>query len=444
MKKRRKGIQIALAVLMIVSAAAVLAFTGCGGGDGGPTGNETIKLKYASTLPIMAGYWGSPSANSTTYKWEEAVETVTEGRIDIELYPSETLCKETLAYDAIDVGIADIAWTIAGYAPEWVPLELVWYLPIDMDNLEMNYQIHNHVYEDYLYSDYEKRGMINITRAGREKYIVFSPYKPLYTLEDFVGLTMMASGISVTELANKLGALSVSVTYFDAYEALAKGAIECAILDVTLPILFNWHEVGDPGYIIDVGGFGNAMPTYTAKADLLDRLRPEDAYAVLKLTDYWSGVYSGQAGDASNHLYWLEIPKLGMEIIIWDESEKERLRVLKREVYDWWIEWMEDEYGRGEQAEELLDAVLQEMEDFEPGNQVALNPYSYPEEQREELRNAGYIVDEGAWEEVVGPDGHWGMDFVYEDDFEPWYEKWWDEQNMEHPWYENWKAEHGK
>ena len=40
--------------------------------------------------------------------------------------------------------------------------------------------------------------------------------------------------------------------------------------------------------------------------------------------------------------------------------------------------------------------------------------------------------------------GHWGMDFVYKDDWEPWYEKWWDEQNMEHPWYENWKAQHGK
>jgi len=134
-----------------------------------------------------------------------------------------------------------------------------------------------------------------------------------------------------------------------------------------------------------------------------------------------------------------------MEFIDWPESEKERLRELKREVYDWWVGWMEDQYGCGDEAEELLNVVLQEMEDFEPGNKVPMNPAGFPDEAvREELRSAGFIVDQEAWDEVVGPDGHWGMDFVYEDDFEPWYEKWWDEQNMEHPWYSAWKARHGK
>ncbi len=444
MKGRRKVIQIALAVLMIVSAAASMALVGCGGGEG-PVGNETIKLKFAISFPNLPSYWGAPPSENSDLDWEEAIETVTEGRVDLEIYYSETLCKENLAYDAIDAGIAELAWVIAGYQPEWVPLELVWYLPIDMDSLEMNYQIHNHVYEDYLYPQYEKQGMVCVTQLGREKYIVFSPYKPLYTLEDLKGLTMMASGVSVTELANKLGALSVSCPWHDAYEALSKGQIECAILDITLPILFNWYEMGEPGYIIDVGGFGNAMPTYVMLEDFIDTMRPEDAYAVLKLTDYWRGVRGCQGGDAGNHLYLLEIPRLGMEFIDWPESEKERLRELKREVYDWWVGWMEDQYGCGDEAEELLNVVLQEMEDFEPGNKVPMNPAGFPDEAvREELRSAGFIVDQEAWDEVVGPDGHWGMDFVYEDDFEPWYEKWWDEQNMEHPWYSAWKARHGK
>jgi hypothetical protein len=104
---------------------------------------------------------------------------------------------------------------------------------------------------------------------------------------------------------------------------------------------------------------------------------------------------------------------------------------------------MEDEYGLGAQAEALLEAVLEEMENFEPGNRAAGNPASYPDESLlQTLSDAGWGVDEASWQEVVGPDGHWGMDFVYEEDFEPWYEEWWDEQNMEHPWYENWKQQH--
>jgi len=133
-----------------------------------------------------------------------------------------------------------------------------------------------------------------------------------------------------------------------------------------------------------------------------------------------------------------------MELIDWPESEKEKLREMKREVYDWWIGWMEAEYGCGEQAALLLDDVLQWMEDFEPGTLIAISKDAYPAEQQEELIKAGYVIDEEAWQELVGPDGHWGMDYVYKDDWEPWYEKWWDEQNMEHPWYSAWKARHGK
>jgi len=84
------------------------------------------------------------------------------------------------------------------------------------------------------------------------------------------------------------------------------------------------------------------------------------------------------------------------------------------------------------------------MEDFELGNPIAMSDEAYPVELQDELIKAGYVIDEEAWQEVIGPDGHWGMDYVYKDDWEPWYEKWWDEQNMEHPWYSAWKAEHGK
>ena len=436
----RRGIQIALAVLMIVSAAG-LVFVGCGGG-GGPAGNETIVLKYSQPHPALPGYFGSPASESSIYYWEKAVEIVTEGRIDIEIYTSELLNKQDLAFDALMAHIADITWCVDCYSPEWVPLELVWYLPLDMESCEMNYVVHTKLYEDYIYPDYEQMGLINVTTLGREQSIVFSPYKPINTLEDFKGVTILTSGKSMEKLHAKLGALSIALQWQDCYEALAKGALDCATLDITLPIVFRWHETGDPGYIINCGGLGNAQPHYNANTDLLDRLRPEDVYALLKLTDYWLGVRSSQWSDAGNILYWDEVPKVGMVLIDWPESEKERLRELKREVYDWWVDWMENEYGRGEQAAALLEAVLEEMENFKPGNKTPGNPNSYPEQwMRDRLAEFGWEISEEAWQELTGSNGHWGMDFYYGVDWEPWYEKWWQEQNIEHPWYENWKKQ---
>ena len=440
---RRRGIQVALAVLLVAVTAAGLASIGCGGGGGGPAGNKTVVLKYGAALPMMPGYFGSAASESSSYYWEDAVETVTEGRIDVEIYPSELLCKQEMAFDAVSEGIADIAWAVITYCRDWMPLETIFFLGLDMDCCEMTYQVHRHVYEEHLAAEYEKLGLTVITRLGREKLIVFTADKPISKVQDFEGLTIMSGGREMEHLISKLGALSVPVAYQDAYEALEKGMLNAAMLDITAPFLFHWFEAGDPGYIIDCGGIGNADALYIAREDLLDRLRPEDAYALMKLTDYWFGVGGSQGSDRSNVLYWDEIAKVGMELIEWTEPAKEELRALKREQYDWWVDWMEDEYGLGAKAAALLEAVLQEMEDFEPGNMVPGNPASYPDESLQQtLRDKGWIVDEESWQEVVGPDGHWGMDFVYEEDFEPWYEEWWDEQNMEHPWYENWKAQH--
>ena len=446
---RGQGIQIVIAVVLVVAMAS-LAFAGCSGV--GPSGNETTKIKIGLTLPEIPGYFGGPISEGGSRYYERAVETVTEGRIDIEIYTSEILCKQELAFDAVSEGIADIAWAVITYCPEWIPLETIFYLGVDMEACEMTYQVHNHVYEEHLQPHYEQRGLILPTILGREKLIIFSTYKRIDTIEDFTGLTIMSGGKEMEQLISKLGALSIAIQFQDMFEALQKGQLDAAILDITAPLLFRWYEVGDPGYIIDCGGLGNAAALYVANEDLLTRLRPEDAYALLKLTDYWYGVQDAQGSDRSNMLYWEEIPNVGMELITWSESEKERLRVMKREVYDWWVDWMETDFGLGEEAEALLEAVLEEMENYEPGNKCVANPAGYrdkdydgqAEEWKQTLRDAGWTVDEESWQEVVGPDGHWGMDFVYEDDFEPWYEKWWDEQNMEHPWYENWKAQHGK
>ena len=446
---RRQGIQIIIAVVLLVTAAS-LAFIGCSGV--GPTGNETTKIKIALVLPEIPGYFGGSISEGGSRYYERAVEEVTEDRIDIEIYTSEMLCKQNLAFDAVCEGIADIAWAVPTYCVEWMPLETIFFLGLDMNSCEMTYQVHNHIFEEHLQPYYEERGLILPTVLGREKLIVFSAYKRIETIEDFTGVTMMSGGKEMEQLFAKLGALSVPIQYQDIYEALQKGALDGAMLDITAPLLFRWYEAGDPGYVIDCGGVGMAEAPYIANEDLLTRLRPEDAYALLKLTDYWYGVQGSQGSDRSNMLYWDEIPKVGMELITWTESEKERLRVFKWEVYDWWIDWMENDFGLGEEAEALLAAVLEEMENYEPANKAVANPAGFAdkeydgqaEEWRQALRDAGWTVDEESWQELVGPDGHWGMDFVYEDDFEPWYEKWWDEQNMEHPWYENWKTQHGK
>ena len=444
----KKGIQIALAILMIVLVAAGLTSAGCGGGDGGgPVGNQTHKVKLSIPHPITPTYLGAPASDSTYYWYEKAVETVTEGRIDMEIYASETLNKQELAYDAAASGITDIAWVITSYQPAWVPEDLVFYLPLDMNSAEKNYQVKMLLHDEYAADAYEERNLLHATSLGVGAYIIFSPKKPLNTVQDFKGMTIMTSGKSMEQLISKLGALSITLAWQDCYEALEKGTIDLTALQVSLIIGFRWYETGDPGYVVDVGGVGNAKPDYVVRSDFLTNYRPEDVYAMLKLLDVWCGARSSQWSDAGNILYMQLAHDLGLEVSDWPESEKQKLRDMKNEVYfDWYPQWLEAEYGVP-QAETVayVNAVLQAMDDFERGNPTPAGPTSYPEQWMVDmLAGYDYTVDQAYFDEWVGPDGHWGMDYVYMDGWEPWYEKWWDDQGLgEHPWYANWKAEHG-
>jgi len=436
---------------MVVLVAAGLTSAGCGGGDGSGTGNggdQTHKVKFSIPHPITPTYLGCPASDSSYYIWEEAVETVTEGRIDIEVYASETLNKQELAYDAVASGITDIAWVITSYSPEWVPEDLVFYLPLDMNGGEKNYQVKMLLHDEYAADAYAARDLLHVTSLGVGAYTIFSPRNPLNTVEDFEGRTIMTSGKSMEVLISQLGALSITLAWQDCYEALEKGTIDLTALQVSLIVGFRWYETGDPGYVIDVGGVGNAKPDYLVKSDFLTKYRPEDVYAMLKLTDIWLGAGGSQRTDADNMLYLQLAHDLGLEVSVWPESEKQKLRDMKNDVYfDWYPQWLEGEFGVP-QAEtvEYLNAVLQGMEDFEPGNLIPLNPIAYPEQWMVDmLTENDYIVDQARWDEWTGPDGHWGMDYVYMDGWEPWYETWWDDQGLgEHPWYANWKAQHGQ
>ena len=84
---------------------------------GVPDTGQTYNLKMAIHVP------GRASINGAYYTpWIKAVETATNGRVKIELYPEETLVKEADQYDAVVSGLADIASITADATPGRFPL----------------------------------------------------------------------------------------------------------------------------------------------------------------------------------------------------------------------------------------------------------------------------------------------------------------------------------
>lgn len=102
MKKRKL---IALAVVCI-AVLALTAFTGCGKSDSGQSageGEKELNLRLATQHPLE--HMATESAN----RIKEKIETATDGRIKITIYPANQLGDYTQVYEEVMRGTIDIA-----------------------------------------------------------------------------------------------------------------------------------------------------------------------------------------------------------------------------------------------------------------------------------------------------------------------------------------------
>jgi len=85
---------------------------------------QTITLRMASQNPET-----SNSHIYTIMPWAKKLEEVTNNRVKVEIYASQTLVKGKDAWNGVKTGIADISWVFHGYYPNMTPLADVISLP---------------------------------------------------------------------------------------------------------------------------------------------------------------------------------------------------------------------------------------------------------------------------------------------------------------------------
>ena len=81
-------------------------------------------LRLAHFFPPVAG-----QHKNIAQAWADKVKADSEGRIEVEVYPSSTLAKPPAQYDAVKNRIADVTMTIQGYTANRFPLTQVVELP---------------------------------------------------------------------------------------------------------------------------------------------------------------------------------------------------------------------------------------------------------------------------------------------------------------------------
>jgi len=347
----RKGVGVARFCFgLLVALLLAVAFS-----SNSSAQSKTIELKLATFVPNTGVEY-----KGVLDPWAKLVETSTNGRVKVRIYPSEALAKQKDIYDNVSTGFADLGNFNQWASPGRFPLSDVIELPLSpwsSDVRHANFVLQKLYDEGYIKDDYKDVKVINLHNIT--PYFIHSTKKPIRKLEDFKGVKIAAPGTVAQMVTTAMGATPINVPAPELYLALQRGVVDCTFWSWTGLNTFNLHELTK--YHTTVGINISAFALVMNK-DKWNSLSPEDQ----KIIDGISGLSLARvAGKA----WWDEdlasIEKArkmaGVEIIQLPDSELQRWRNQVQPIRDKWIQSME---AKGMPAKKIVDAAYRIAKEY--------------------------------------------------------------------------------
>ena len=296
--------------------------------------------------------------------WIEKVEAESDGRIEIEHYPSMQLGGAPPAlYDQARDGVVDIVWTVLGYTPGRFPKTEAFELPFMTGDAESSSKAFHEWAEANAMDEFQGVKVIAFHTHG-PGFVHAS--RPVESLEDFEGLKLRGPTQVTTAMLESFGATAIGMPVPAVPESISKGVIDGAVVpwEVTLPLRLAELVTNHTGFET-MPGLYTATFVFAMNQAAYDNL-PDDLKAVI---DANSGVETaglfGAAMDENDEIGWQKAEEAGNTIILLDDAEKERWIEASQPVIEQWVAAM-DEKGMDGQA--LVDSAREAIAKYEGGS----------------------------------------------------------------------------
>jgi TRAP-type C4-dicarboxylate transport system substrate-binding protein len=206
------------------------------------TKTEVVK-PVVLKLTTTAGPPPSMGLTLTQSEIAELFEERTDGRVKIEIYWSETLASGKETVNALQTGIADIAYLRTFAEPGKVPLCTASELPgISNDNWSLLWAYWDLVNQPEISAELEQYNLKPIcTLLIAEQQLISK--EPIRSLADLAGKKVAASGVSA-EIIDGLGGVALAMSPSEQYEGLLRGTIDAICAPVDAIQAFRFYEGG--------------------------------------------------------------------------------------------------------------------------------------------------------------------------------------------------------
>ena len=218
---------------------------------------------FAAALPALAAevtlrvhHFLPAQANIPLYgieAWAKRVEEQSDGRIDVQVFPSMQLGGRPPALiDQVHDGVVDAAWTVIGYTPGRFPKSEAFELPFMTGRAESG----SRAFHRYM----EARAPEEFASVHPLAFHVHGPgaihsRKPVRSLADMEGLKVRGPTRVINALLAKTGATAIGMPVPAVPESLQKGVIDAAVIpfevapSLKVPELVSHHAAfaDEPG-----------------------------------------------------------------------------------------------------------------------------------------------------------------------------------------------------
>ncbi len=182
---------------------------------------------YAAEYNLrMSHPWPSTSAiNQGMVEWAQSIEKDSDGRINIDIYPAQTLTKSAQSYDSVVHNIADITATVQGYTANRFPLSQIVELPGVVKNAAQGSCILQKLYDEGdIKQEYTDTHVLYMYTNGPGH--IHMKDGEVILPQDLQGKRIRQPTAIVGQLLKNLGSQPTGIPAPNSYEALEKGVLD--------------------------------------------------------------------------------------------------------------------------------------------------------------------------------------------------------------------------
>ncbi|MBM2575952.1 TRAP transporter substrate-binding protein [Jannaschia sp. Os4] len=317
---------------------------------------QEVTLKLHQFLPAQANV-----PKLVLDVWADNVEAASEGRIEVERYPSMQLggVPPELIDQAAD-GVADVVWTVVGYTPGRFPTTEVFELPFMVGDARAASYAYWNMFEEEMQEEFSDVHIVGTWVHGPG---MFHTADPVNVPADLEGMKIRGGSRLVNQLLELTGAEPIGMPVPAVPEGLSKGVIDGTTIpwEVTaalkIPELVEYHTEFE----------GNALYTLTfvlaMNKGVYEGLSDENKAAIDSVSGQAFSIYAGGTqADADGPARQAAVDN-GNEIITVSSADAEAWAETVQPIYDTWIAEMSE---RGKDGQALIDRAKALMAEYDP------------------------------------------------------------------------------